>query len=123
MKSTRTIAIIDDDDGVRASLGSLVRSLGYDVRFYPSAIDYLADGTMPAPDCIITDLQMPQMSGDELQARLVAAGQSIPMIFVTAFPNEAVRNRVMAAGAIAFLEKPPAPDIIAERLARICGGD
>lgn len=123
MKSTRTIAIIDDDDGVRASLGSLVRSLGYDVRFYPSAIDYLADDTMPAPDCIITDLQMPQMSGDELQARLVGAGQSIPMIFVTAFPDEAVRDRVMAAGAIAFLEKPPASDIIAERLARICGAD
>ncbi len=61
---------------------------------------------MEDPACMIADVQMPAMSGDELQARLVAAGRSFPIIFMTAFPTEPVRKRVMAAGAQCYLGKP-----------------
>jgi CheY-like chemotaxis protein len=73
-----TIAVIDDDDGVRMSLSSLVRSLGYEVRTYGSAVAFLEDAGSGAVDCIITDLQMPQMSGEQLQAQLVSSGRTLP---------------------------------------------
>ena len=112
-----TIAVIDDDDGVRMSLYSLVRSLGYEVRTYDSAPAFLEDAGNGAVDCIITDLQMPQMTGEQLQAQLVASGRAPPMIFMTAFPTEATRNRVMAMGGCAFLDKPVDGDAIARHLA------
>jgi FixJ family two-component response regulator len=112
MTSTRAIAIVDDDDGVRSSVASLLRSLGYEVRGYSSAWEFLGDRTAPDPDCMITDVQMPGMSGDQLQAELVAAGRAFPMIFVTAFPTATIRARVMASGAIACLEKPVDGDSI-----------
>lgn len=117
MHQTPIIAIVDDDDGVRTSLTSLVRSLGYDVRSYASATEFLGDREASEPDCLITDIQMPRMTGDELQAELIAAGRSFPMIFMTAFPTDVIRQRVMAAGACAFLDKPADGDAIAQHLA------
>lgn len=112
-----TIAVIDDDDGVRMSLSSLVRSLGYEVRTYGSAVAFLEEAGSGAVDCIITDLQMPQMSGEQLQAQLASSGRTPPMIFMTAFPTEATRERVMAMGGCAFLDKPVDGDAIARHLA------
>jgi FixJ family two-component response regulator len=114
-----TVAIVDDDDGVRNSLASLIRSLGYEARSYGSAPEFLADCETGDPDCMISDIQMPEMSGDQLQAELIAAGRSFPMIFMTAFPTVATRERVMAAGACAFLDKPAEPDTIAHHLAAV----
>ena len=114
-----TVAIVDDDDGVRNSLASLIRSLGYEARSYGSAQEFLADCETGAPDCMISDIQMPEMTGDQLQAELIATGRSFPMIFMTAFPTAATRERVMAAGACAFLDKPAEPDIIAHHLATV----
>ena len=113
MHHTPTIAIVDDDDGVRTSLASLIRSLGYEARCYGSALDFLAAGESRDPDCMIADIQMPHMTGDQLQAELISSGRIFPMIFMTAFPNEATRARVMAAGAIDFLDKPADSDAIA----------
>lgn len=111
MAKTPVIAIVDDDEGVRASLASLVRSLGYEARTFESGADFLARvGDDPA--CMITDIQMPKMTGDELQARLVASGRNFPIIFMTAFPTESVRRRVMAAGAHCCLSKPSDGDEI-----------
>lgn len=104
MHSEKTIAIVDDDEGVRTSLASLLRSFGYRIRTYGSATEFLGSGD--EPDCMVVDIQMPAMQGDELQAALIANGRIIPMIFMTAFPTDAVRNRVLAAGGRAFLEKP-----------------
>lgn len=115
-----TIAIIDDDDGVRTSLVSLVRSLGYAARGYGSAAEFLMDGAGD-PACIISDIQMPGTTGDELQADLLAAGRRIPMIFLTAFPVEATRVRVMAAGAAAHLVKPVDGETLARCLASAIG--
>lgn len=116
MHSDKTIAIVDDDEGVRTSLASLLRSFGYRTRTYGSAVDFLASGD--APDCMVVDIQMPAMAGDELQARLIAGGRPIPMIFMTAFPTEAVRHRVMSAGARAFLEKPADTDSLVHAVER-----
>ena len=86
MKPNYRIAIVDDDDGVRQSLSSLVRALGYEVRTYVCAADFLADACDP-PDCLLTDVQMPQMDGDQLQAELLARGCRFPMIFMPAVPT------------------------------------
>ncbi|TAJ27093.1 response regulator [Bosea sp. (in: a-proteobacteria)] len=117
MQHIPTVAIVDDDDGVRSSLTSLIRSLGYKARSYGSAPQFLADRETDDPDCMIADIQMPEMTGDELQAALIAAGRRFPMIFMTAFPTAITRERVMAAGACAFLDKPAEPDTIARHLA------
>ncbi len=117
MQHIPIIAIVDDDEGVRNSLSSLIRSLGYEVRSYASAQGFLSDPERRDPDCMITDIQMPEMTGDQLQAVLIAAGRRFPMIFMTAFPTAATRDRVTAAGAWAFLDKPSEPDTIARHIA------
>ncbi len=99
------VAIVDDDDGVRQSLSSLVRSLGHEVRTYDSAVAFLAEAEF-RPDCLLADIQMPQMNGDVLQQELLARGAAFPMIFMTAYPTDALRDRVMGRGAVAFLAKP-----------------
>lgn len=114
------VAIVDDDEGVRTSLASLVRSLGYDVHTYGSGADFLQDPLDPA--CMIADVQMPVMTGDELQARLVSSGRRFPIIFMTAFPTESVRRRVMAAGAHCYLNKPSSGDEIIRCLEEALAG-
>jgi FixJ family two-component response regulator len=110
MSDTPVIAIVDDDEGVRTSLASLVRSLGYHVRTYISGVDFLHDAQNPS--CMIADIRMPVMTGDEMQARLVASGRRFPIIFMSAFPTEPIRQRVMAAGAHCYLSKPSSGDEI-----------
>jgi FixJ family two-component response regulator len=100
------ISIVDDDESVREAAKGLVRSLGYDAIAFASAEEYLRSDCVQDTACLITDLQMPGMSGAELQDRLIADGRRTPIIFVTAFPEEKVRTRVLAAGAFGFLSKP-----------------
>src|SRR5690242_6008835 len=106
MKHASMIAILDDDEGVRTSLSSLVRSLGHDVCTYASAAAFLANADAGDPDCLITDVQMPGMSGAQLLEALAMAGRRFPVIVMTAFPSDATRQRVLAAGALAYLIKP-----------------
>jgi FixJ family two-component response regulator len=101
-----TISIIDDDRIVREAVADLVKSLGYEVATYESAEDFLDGQRLAQTSCLITDLQMPGLNGLELQSQLRAQGHSIPVIFVTAFPEEKFRQRAMSAGAIGFLSKP-----------------
>jgi FixJ family two-component response regulator len=112
MAKSVVIAIVDDDEGVRASLASLVRSVGYEAQAYESGVDFLRQAQGDDPACMIADVQMPVITGDELQAQLVAAGRHFPIIFMTAFPSETVRQRVMAAGAHCYLGKPSSGDEI-----------
>jgi FixJ family two-component response regulator len=111
-----TIAIVDDDEAVRTATASLVRSLGYEARTYASALDFLHEGPVPPPDCLITDVQMPGMTGVELQERLRQEGRTLPIIVVTAFASEALRLRALASGAFAFLEKPVGGDLMEQSL-------
>ena len=101
-----TISIIDDDEVVREATGDLVQSLGYEVLTFESAERFLESGRLAETSCLITDLHMPGLSGLDLQSRLITEGQRIPVIFITAFPEERFRRHAMNAGAVGFLSKP-----------------
>jgi FixJ family two-component response regulator len=100
------ISIVDDDECVRDATNCLVRSLGYNTVSFASAEDFLASERLHDTDCLITDVQMPGMSGVELHSRLLADGHRTPVIFITAFPDEAIRDQVLELGACGFLSKP-----------------
>jgi FixJ family two-component response regulator len=100
------ISIVEDDADVRTATESLVKSLGFDVCVFASAQDFLRSPSMAQTACLISDVQMPIMSGIELQAALADRGFRIPTIFVTAFLDESVKRRAMDAGAVGFLYKP-----------------
>jgi FixJ family two-component response regulator len=100
------ISIVEDDAAVRAATENLVKSLGFDVYTFASAQEFLQSHREAETACLISDVQMPNMSGVELQASLANRGFRIPTIFMTAFPGESIRRRAMDAGAIGFLHKP-----------------
>ena len=100
------IAIVDDDEALREAMKSLVRSLGYGVSTFGSAEEFLNSERINDTSCLVTDVQMPGLSGLDLQDRLIASGHRIPIIFITGHPEEKLRMRAMKAGAIGFLSKP-----------------
>lgn len=100
------ISIVDDDEAVREATKSLVRSLGYRASTFSSAEEFLNSDRVHDSSCLITDLQMPGLSGVELQSRLIADGHRMPIIFMTAYPEDRIRGRAMKAGAVGFLSKP-----------------
>jgi FixJ family two-component response regulator len=102
----RVVSIIDDDVSIRTAIDDLVSSLGLVAHTYQSAEDFLISPDRNEASCIICDLQMSGMSGQDLQRCLIAEGHHTPMIFITAFPETRVRECVLARGALAFLEKP-----------------
>lgn len=106
MSKLPLVAIIDDDESVRATTDSLVRSLGYIVHTFASAEDFLRSNRLDDFACVMADVQMPGLSGVQLQERLRAQGYRVPFIFFTAFPDEKVRAQALAAGAICYLTKP-----------------
>jgi FixJ family two-component response regulator len=103
---TPVIAIVDDDESFRHATLSFVRSLGYSGAAFPSADAFLNSSAVESADCLITDVQMPGMSGIELQNYLLAQGNHVPIIFVTAFSETEARGHALRAGAIGFLGKP-----------------
>src|ERR1700680_3748660 len=115
------ISIIDDDESVREATKSLIKSLGYSATTFSSAEEYLRSGDIWESSCVITDLHMPGMSGADLQARLIANGHSTPVIFMTAYFDERVRDRVLDAGAFGFLRKPFSEDSLIECLDKALG--
>jgi FixJ family two-component response regulator len=106
VSKNRIVSIVDDDESVRSSIEDLMSALGFVARAFESAEEFLNSPDSHRTACLITDLQMPGTSGQDLQNRLLAAGRAPPMIFITAFPEKNTRERVMAKGALALLEKP-----------------
>ncbi len=100
------IAIVDDDESVRVATASLVRSFGFKTAVFDSAEAFLASPALPQTRCLVTDVQMPSMSGLELVELLRARGVGLPVIFITSFPEERIRRRAQEAGAAGFLSKP-----------------
>jgi FixJ family two-component response regulator len=101
------IAIVDDDEPVRDATKRLVRSLGYNnVSTFGSANEFLKSEQVHDISCLITGVQMPGLSGLDLQDRLIARGHRVPIIFMTGCPNDNVLARAMKAGAVCFLNKP-----------------
>jgi len=100
------IAIIDDDDEVRSATENLIQSCGLETRAFDSAQAFLDSPAASESQCLITDVQMPGMSGIELSRTLLDRGINVPTIFITAYPEERLRQQAEAFGAIGFLSKP-----------------
>ena len=100
------ISIVDDDASFRRATASLVRSLGHAVAAFSSAEEFLKSDRVHDTACLISDVQMPGMSGIELQNALLAQGVRLPVIFITAYPESNAREQALAAGALGFLNKP-----------------
>jgi FixJ family two-component response regulator len=100
------ISIVDDDKSVRESTKGLIRSLGYVAATFASAEDFLSSDRVHDTACLISDVQMPGMSGIELQSRLIAKGHRLPIIFISAYPEARARTQALSAGALGFLSKP-----------------
>jgi FixJ family two-component response regulator len=100
------ISVIDDDASVRAATNNLLRSHGYPVHTFSSAQEFLGSAHLNDTSCVIADVQMPVIGGLDLLTHMRTQGNNAPFIFITAFPDESVRARVLKAGAICFLAKP-----------------
>ena len=101
-----TVAVVDDDDAVRDALSNLLSSLGLTVATFDCAEAFLASPACVEAACLIADIQMPGMSGLDLQRHLADGGNRLPVILITAFPREHVRQQAEAAGAFGFFAKP-----------------
>jgi FixJ family two-component response regulator len=100
------VHVVDDDRGFLRSMDRLLRAAGYDVRLFPSASEFLAAERRGAPECLLLDLRMKGLSGVELQDRLLAAGDAIPIVFLSGHADFHSGVRAMKAGALDFLTKP-----------------
>jgi FixJ family two-component response regulator len=100
------ISIVDDDESVREATKGLVRSFGYGAAAFASAEEFLQSKQINDTECVISDVQMPGLSGVELQSQLIADGNRTPIIFITASQEERTRAKALKAGAIGVLSKP-----------------
>ena len=112
LKHKPLIAVVDDDQSVREALENLISSVGFEVKLFASAEDFLDSDTPLQTDCAILDVRLPGISGLELQQRLAADGQSIPVIIITAQGDDKTQHEAVALGAIAFLKKPVKEEVL-----------
>ncbi|WP_050383323.1 response regulator transcription factor [Bradyrhizobium pachyrhizi] len=122
--STPLISVVDDDASVRAATENLLKSRGYIVQTFASAEEFLRSPRLNETSCVVTDVQMPIMTGLDLLTEMRNRGYSVPFIFITAFPNDRVRTSALSAGATGFLAKPFTGHALIECLdAALEGGD
>ena len=113
------IAIVDDDESVCHAIKGLVRSLGMEADTFASGqefIDFIEAMPSRRFNCVILDVQMPGLNGLDVQERLKRLGNRFPIIFLTAHDEVSVRERALAAGAVAFLRKPFAAELLIKTL-------
>jgi FixJ family two-component response regulator len=91
-----------------------MKTMGFKVRAFPSAVDFLASASIEDTSCMIADINMPDMTGVELHGQLMRLGFDIPTILITAYPDDAVRARALADGVIGYLSKPFDEDALLE---------
>lgn len=106
MPKRTLISVIEDDEPFRESMRKLMTVLGYTVEAFSSAADFLKSPLVTETACLVSDVQMPGMSGVELHRHLVDRGQMIPTILVTAYPDEMARIRALKDGVVCYLSKP-----------------
>ena len=118
-KTKPLIAIVDDDESVCRAMRRLVRSLAMDAETFVSGQQFLdLLEAMPSfqPDCVVLDVHMPGMNGLEVQNQLALSGNMVPVIFITAHDEVAIREKALAAGALAFLRKPFDDELLVKTL-------
>jgi FixJ family two-component response regulator len=103
---TQTLSVVDDDESMREAIRGLMKSLGYTAVAFASAEEFLSSCQIPRTSCLITDVQMPGITGLELHHRLLAAGKIIPTILITAYPDDSARERALGDGVVSYLSKP-----------------
>lgn len=116
IKTQLLVSVVDDDQSVRESLPDLLKEFGFAVRVFSSAEDYLASDGITKAKCLILDMAMPGMSGPELHQELKRRRLTIPVIFITARRDEAVRSHMLEEGAVACLFKPFSDNALLEAL-------
>src|SRR6516165_11121760 len=112
MQQSGYVAIVDDDASMREALARLLRVHGINSRNYPSARAFLEDLPSHMPDCLIVDVNMPDMTGIELQRELLNRGVRIPTIVITGSNDKSIAASAASLGAAAFLPKPLVPDAL-----------
>ena len=111
MSTRPLISVVDDDVSVREALQSLLRSVGFTVKVFASAEEFLKSDYLRDTGCLILDVRMPGMNGIELHRHLVASHSEVPVIFITAHGSEqGARSRALSDGAIDYLTKPFSED-------------
>lgn len=100
------LSVVDDDESVRESLPDLLTEFGFEARAFSSAEEFLASDSVNRTGCLILDIAMPRMTGLDLQRELQLRGRKIPIIFITAQTDGALRARAFEQGAVRFLLKP-----------------
>ena len=100
------VSVVDDNESVRESLPDLLKDHGFAAQAFSSAEEFLASGYVDKTRCLILDVAMPGMSGPELQSELKRRRHNIPIVFITAQTDDAIRSRVLKQGAVEYLLKP-----------------
>jgi FixJ family two-component response regulator len=100
------VSVVDDDESVRESLPDLLRELGFAAQAFSSAEEFLLSPHIDETRCLLLDVAMPGMSGPDLQTELARRPQKIPVVFITAQTDEAIRSRLLERGAVDCLLKP-----------------
>ena len=110
------ITVVDDDESVRESLPDLLKEFGFEAQTFSSAEEFLASKSIAETRCLLLDVAMPGMTGPDLQKELTRRDQSIPIVFITAQRDEAIRPRLIAEGAVDCLFKPFEPTDLLQAL-------
>ena len=106
MTTRSLVSVVDDDESVRESLPDMLRQFGFAAAAFSSAEEFLASDAIGRTDCLLLDVKMSGMSGPDLQRELTALGQQIPIVFITASGDKAIRARLLSDGAVECLFKP-----------------
>ena len=108
------VAIVDDDKSIRNATQDLLKAAGFSTAAFEDAESFLGSASRASASCVVADIRMPGMNGLELYQMLVASGDGIPTVIITAHPEELTRSRARDAGITCYLSKPFAPDDLLE---------
>ena len=115
-KGVSSVYVVDDDLSSRSALGRLLKSAGFPVKLFASAQEFLDFDPVKSGAVMILDVRMPGLNGLELQKRLMESGETLPIIFLTAFEDPQARRTALQRGAVAFLQKPVDEKVLFEAI-------